>query len=73
MGKKTYGDIPVLITENGWSDNGELKDNDRINYLHINYVDVAKAINEDGCNVIGHTVGYKDTRELKIFWIQKSF
>lgn len=54
--KKIYGDIPVLITENGWSDNGELEDNDRINYLHVNYVDVAKAINEDGCNVIGHTV-----------------
>jgi beta-glucosidase/6-phospho-beta-glucosidase/beta-galactosidase len=54
--KNAYNNIPVLITENGWSDTGILDDDDRITYLKVNYADVAKAINIDKCNVIGHSV-----------------
>jgi beta-glucosidase/6-phospho-beta-glucosidase/beta-galactosidase len=53
--KKEYNNTKVLITENGWSDNGELEDNDRIDYLKSHLIAVSKAISEDGCNVIGHT------------------
>jgi beta-glucosidase/6-phospho-beta-glucosidase/beta-galactosidase len=53
--KMEYNNIPVLITENGWSDNGELEDNDRIEYLKSHLTAVSKAISEDNCNVIGHT------------------
>lgn len=54
--KLNYNNIPVYITENGWSDDGEMEDNDRIEYVRDHLVSVSKAINEDGCNVIGYTV-----------------
>jgi len=53
--KKEYNNPKVLITENGWSDDGELEDNDRIDYLKSHLTAVSKAINDDGCNVIGYT------------------
>ncbi|KAK7789047.1 hypothetical protein R5R35_010546 [Gryllus longicercus] len=54
--KSEYRNPPVFVTENGFSDHGELEDNDRI-YYHKNYLaELLKAINEDGCKVIGYTV-----------------
>jgi beta-glucosidase/6-phospho-beta-glucosidase/beta-galactosidase len=53
--KNEYKNTPVLITENGWSDNGELEDDGRIEYLKSHLTAVSKAISEDSCNVIGHT------------------
>ena len=54
--KVNYNNIPVYITENGWSDDGQMEDNDRIEYVTDHLIAVSKAINEDGCNVIGYTV-----------------
>ncbi|CAO1425640.1 unnamed protein product [Diamesa serratosioi] len=54
--KVNYNNIPVYITENGWSDDGEMEDNGRIEYITDHLIAVSKAINEDGCNVIGYTV-----------------
>uniref|UniRef100_A0A7G3ACL1 Putative beta-glucosidase lactase phlorizinhydrolase n=1 Tax=Lutzomyia longipalpis TaxID=7200 RepID=A0A7G3ACL1_LUTLO len=53
--KKEYNNPDVIITENGWSDNGELDDVDRIDYLRKHLTEILGAINEDGCNVKGHT------------------
>ncbi|CRK95547.1 CLUMA_CG009012, isoform A [Clunio marinus] len=53
--KNQYNNPLVLITENGWSDDGRLDDNDRIEYLKSHLISVSKAINEDKCNVIGYT------------------
>lgn len=53
--KQEYNNPPVLITENGWSDNGELEDNGRIDYFKSHLKAVSRAIKEDGCNVIGYT------------------
>lgn len=54
--KKQYANIPVLITENGWSDDaGQLNDDDRIEYFQSHLMAVALAINVDKCNVIGYT------------------
>lgn len=52
--KTEYKNPKVLITENGWCDNGDIKDDDRIEYFidHLNAV--ALSINQDGCNVIGY-------------------
>jgi beta-glucosidase/6-phospho-beta-glucosidase/beta-galactosidase len=50
-----YNNPPVLITENGFSDHGELNDRDRVDY-HIKYLcELLKAVKDDGCNVIGYT------------------
>ena len=54
--KNNYDNPPVFISENGWSDDGELEDNGRIEYLKGHMISVAKAINQDNCNVIGYTV-----------------
>lgn len=53
--KKQYNNPTVIITENGWSDDGELEDDGRIDYLRSHLEAVSKAINEDGCDVIGYT------------------
>jgi len=53
--KNEYNNPPVFITENGWSDGGELEDDDRIDYLKRHLKATSQAINEDQCNVIGYT------------------
>lgn len=54
--KKEYNNPKVLITENGWSDDGRMEDEDRIEYFKSHLQSISKAINDDGCNVIGYTV-----------------
>ncbi|XP_055911465.1 myrosinase 1-like [Eupeodes corollae] len=50
-----YDNVEVIITENGWSDDGTgLIDDDRIRYLKSHLQAVLNAIN-DGCNVRGYT------------------
>ncbi|KAJ9579873.1 hypothetical protein L9F63_004475, partial [Diploptera punctata] len=51
---KEYNNPTVIVTENGFSDHGELNDTARIKY-YISYLkEMLKAIHEDGCNVIGY-------------------
>lgn len=45
----------MFITENGWSDDGELEDVGRIEYLRGHLQAVLDALLRDRCNVIGHT------------------
>lgn len=51
--KNNYNNTEVLITENGWSDRGELDDIARIKYFIGHYDAVHRAI-QDGCNVTAH-------------------
>ncbi|XP_055910683.1 myrosinase 1-like [Eupeodes corollae] len=61
-----YNNIEVIITENGWSDSGEIEDNNRIVYLKSYIQAVLNAIN-DGCNVTAYSVwSFIDNFE----WIQ---
>lgn len=53
--KNEYNNPPVFITENGWSDEGQMEDNDRIAYFNSHLSVVSKAISEDNCNVIAYT------------------
>jgi beta-glucosidase/6-phospho-beta-glucosidase/beta-galactosidase len=54
--KNRYDNPTVMITENGWSDEGEIEDNDRVDYLKAHLSAMSKAIKDDGCNVVAYTV-----------------
>lgn len=51
--KNNYNNTEVQITENGWSDRGELNDVARIEYFEGHYDAVHRAI-QDGCYVTAH-------------------
>lgn len=53
--RKNYNNVEVLITENGWSDNGDSMDENRVAYLRGHLKATLKAL-ADGCNVSGYTV-----------------
>ncbi|XP_063701294.1 myrosinase 1-like [Culicoides brevitarsis] len=46
----------ILITENGWSDQGQLKDDDRIDYLRRHLLEVMKVKECIGANIIGYGI-----------------
>ncbi|KAK7571116.1 hypothetical protein V9T40_014720 [Parthenolecanium corni] len=54
--KNQYGDVPIFVTEHGFSDLGDLNDTGRESYHHSYLKELLRAINEDKCNVIGYTV-----------------
>lgn len=45
----------MIITENGWSDNGELEDAGRIAYFRDHLEHVLSAVLNDNCNVKAYT------------------
>lgn len=53
--KEKYDNPTIIITENGFSDGGQLDDTTRIDYLNSHLASVAKAI-QSGCKVTGYTV-----------------
>ncbi|PSN48334.1 hypothetical protein C0J52_03416 [Blattella germanica] len=48
-----YNNPPIVITENGYADDGKLADTGRIHYYITYLTEMLKAVHEDGCNVIG--------------------
>lgn len=54
--KKEYGNIPIYITENGYSDDGDLEDPKRVDFYYSYMKEIMKAINKDKCNVQAFTV-----------------
>lgn len=54
--KKEYNNPEVIITENGWSDRGELVDNGRIEYLHDHLKSILDVVLNEECNLKGYTV-----------------
>lgn len=53
--KDKYNNPTVLITENGWSDDGEIEDEGRITYIRDHLSAIARAI-KDGSSVKAYTV-----------------
>ncbi|KAK6184281.1 hypothetical protein SNE40_006781 [Patella caerulea] len=54
--KDRFGDIPIYVTANGISDNGDVGDDQkRIKYIQDNTNDILKAICLDGIDVRGYT------------------
>lgn len=62
----------MIITENGWSDYGQLKDYDRIEYLRKHMDQVLNVVLNDQCNVKHYTSklkiwhGYFDVNKITI-------
>ncbi|KAJ8923929.1 hypothetical protein NQ315_006705 [Exocentrus adspersus] len=55
--KATYGDLEIMITENGVSDrNGTLEDDHRIRYLKLYMSHLLDAMYEDNINITGYTL-----------------
>ena len=57
--KSEYGNIPILITENGIMDTENdvgFQDNTRIRYLRGHLAAISQAINEDQVNCVGYTL-----------------
>lgn len=53
--KEEYNDPEVIITENGWSDEGELDDVGRVEYLRAHMAEVLRVVSNNECNVKGYT------------------
>ena len=53
--KDEYNNPEVYITENGWSDGGELNDIGRVHYYRDHLQQVLDAINKKQCNIKGYT------------------
>ncbi|XP_048488631.1 myrosinase 1 isoform X2 [Plutella xylostella] len=53
--KSSYSDPPIYITENGYSDRGELMDYKRISYFNDYLSEILNVINDDGVRVLGYT------------------
>ncbi|CAG9785801.1 unnamed protein product [Diatraea saccharalis] len=55
--KKQYGDVEIVVTENGYSSKiNNREDTDRINFIKTYLEQLLLAIKEDGVNVTGYTV-----------------
>lgn len=55
--KNNYNNPLVYITENGWSDEPNLiEDDGRVDYLKTHLAAMSRAINNDNCNVKAYTV-----------------
>lgn len=53
--KNEYNNPPVIVTENGWSDEGELNDKGRVEYLHDHLVEVLNVVLNDECDLKAYT------------------
>ncbi|CAH1104682.1 unnamed protein product [Psylliodes chrysocephalus] len=53
--KENYGDPEILITGNGFADDGTTHDGDRVTHLSNYLSNVVDAIHEDKVNVVGYT------------------
>ncbi|XP_063932893.1 myrosinase 1-like [Zophobas morio] len=53
---QTYNHPEIFISENGYADNGDLNDSQRIDFLSQYLSNVLLAIFDDGVNVTGYTV-----------------
>ncbi|XP_046598494.1 myrosinase 1-like isoform X1 [Neodiprion lecontei] len=51
-----YDNPPVWITENGYSDKGELEDYDRISYFYDYLRELLIALKRDGCDIRGYAI-----------------
>lgn len=52
--KEEYNNPEILITENGWSDEGEMNDVGRIEYLRDHLNQILDVVLNDNCNLIGY-------------------
>lgn len=63
--KDEYNNPEVLITENGWSDNGEMKDVGRIEYLREHLNQLLDFVLKDNGNLKGYTGKHEQMSKKK--------
>ncbi|XP_049880677.1 myrosinase 1-like [Pectinophora gossypiella] len=69
--KKLYNNPPVYVTENGWSSDGGLLDDDRISYLR-HYLGALLDAYSEGCDIRGYTAwSLMDNFEWKSGYTEK--
>lgn len=69
--KDHYDNPEVLITENGWSDDGEIDDDDRVEYYQLHLNAVSEAL-EQGCKVTAYTAwSLTDNFEWKMGYTER--
>lgn len=67
----SYNNPEIMITENGWSDDGQLEDDDRVEYLKDHLSAIVEAINE-GCKVSAYTTwSLTDNFEWKEGYVER--
>nr|XP_023029425.1 myrosinase 1-like [Leptinotarsa decemlineata] len=70
--KDAYNNTPILITENGYSDNGTLEDDRRINFYQGYLSNIRDAMEKDGVNVFGYTTwSFMDNFEWMMGYSQR--
>ncbi|CRL06340.1 CLUMA_CG019074, isoform A [Clunio marinus] len=70
--KDRYDNPEVMITENGWSDDGQLDDDDRVEYLQAHLAAVIRAVRDDQCHVTAYTVwSLTDNFEWKMGYTER--
>lgn len=62
-----YSNPLVTITENGFSDDGQLDDDGRVEYLKAHLASVSRAVSE-GCNINGYTA-WSIVDSCKLPWV----
>lgn len=69
--KEHYNNPEVMITENGWSDDGEIEDLGRVEYLQLHLEALSQAISA-GCNITAYTVwSLTDNFEWKMGYVER--
>lgn len=69
--KDNYDNPEVMISENGWSDDGELEDYGRVEYLQLHLEALSQAM-KSGCNVTAYTVwSLTDNFEWKMGYVER--
>lgn len=64
--KDEYDDPEVFITENGWSDKGELEDTGRTKYLHDHLESILNVVLSNETNLKGYTSNEKRPRSFQL-------
>ena len=70
--KNRYNNPTVMITENGWSDDGQLDDDDRVEYIKLHLASISRAISEQNCDIVAYTVwSLTDNFEWKMGYTER--
>lgn len=62
--KRNYNDPEVLITETGWSDDGQLDDHDRLEYYRSHLEEVLTVVLNKECNLKAYTGFFNESFQL---------
>lgn len=71
--QKQYNNPDMFILENGWSDQGELEDNDRVKYMHDHLHQIQEIVLNNECNLKGYAGTIPVINYSKVFFCFQYF